>query len=101
MIEKETESNEGSTVWRDIKVRLQDCIASKVAGKREHERMKVLVKKMTERIYLKGGTRAPHAVPDPVQSRDAAVVGRLHLVQIPAPARAPMFKIPLESNDGQ
>ena len=48
MIEKETESNEGSTVWRDIKVRLQDCIASKNAGKREPERMKVLVKKMTE-----------------------------------------------------
>ena len=28
-IEKESESNEGGTVWRDRKVRLKDCIASK------------------------------------------------------------------------
>jgi hypothetical protein len=27
--EKESESNEGGTVWRDGKVRLKDCIASK------------------------------------------------------------------------
>jgi hypothetical protein len=37
LIEKEIESNEGSTVWRDRKVRLIDCIALKNGAMRSNK----------------------------------------------------------------